>query len=41
MDEYVKLARRAAEAFLILSKIRTLALKTWNDMDETAAEGPP
>lgn len=41
MDEYVRLAKRAADAFVVLSKIRTLAFKTWNDMEEAQVEGPP
>lgn len=41
MDEYVKLAKRATDAFVVLSKMRTLALKTWQDMEESQVEGPP
>lgn len=41
MDEYVKLAKRVADAFVVLSKMRTLAFKTWHEMEETQIEGPP
>ena len=41
MEKYVKLAERAAASFVILSKMRALALKTWSEMDETVVDGPP
>jgi uncharacterized protein (TIGR02391 family) len=40
MSEYVELAKRVANAFTVLSKIRTLALKNWNEMDESVVDGP-